>query len=114
MEVHYTTQGDTRTPMGFQLKQKNTSGVLGAIDCSGLTLKVCAVKSDGTVQLTETDTGVNWVTQSEGKAQYDFQEAWDPGIYYFWAILSTSGEPDTFPSKGRQFKVVVHPREARA
>ena len=99
--------GDTRTPIGAILKQRNSSGTLTPVDLSGKTLKFHMVKANGTVVVDEASATITDATG--GEVQYD-PEASEvtAGVYYAWFIVvDGSGEEDTFPVGGRKFQIII-------
>ena len=109
LETHRITVGDTLTPMGVQLKQRNTSGVLAAVNLTGATVKFSMVAEDGTVIVDEATTGVTVTDAEEGQVQYDFQAAdvEEAGTFYGWFTVYSSGERDTYPKGGRKFVIEI-------
>lgn len=74
MPTHTIAKGDSLTPLGVQLKQKDDTGALAVRDLTSKTVKVLVVTDDDeeTVVVAETTTGVTVVTAATGKVQYDF------------------------------------------
>ena len=109
LETHDVTSGDTLTPMGCQLKQRNAAGTLAAVNLTGLTVKFTLVKEDGTVVVDEDEAGVTVTDATNGKVEYDFPgtAVVDAGDYYGWFTVYFGGERDTYPQKGRRFKIVI-------
>jgi len=106
---HELSVGDTLTPMGATLQQKNASGVLAAVDLTGLTVKFQMVDSAGTVKVAETTTGVTVTDAAAGKVQYDFQSADvdTEGTFYGWFTVYSGSERDTYPIGGRELVIVI-------
>ena len=109
MQVHKIIVGDTLTPLGVQLKQKSAAGVLSVVDLSNSTCKFLMVAANGVVKVAETDSNVTITDASNGKVQYDFQstDVDTPGTYYAWFKNYSGGECDTFPTAGRELKVII-------
>jgi hypothetical protein len=105
--THTITSGDFLSPLYAQLKKKNASGVLTAVDLDGLTVKFKLVSSSGTEAIAETDTGVTVSESVSGKVQYDFSASLDAGIYYGWFIVYDGAERDTYPATGRKLRIVI-------
>lgn len=106
---HDITVGDTLTPLAVQLKQKNASGTLEAVNLSGLTIKFSMCDDAGTVIVDEATTGVTVTDASSGKVQYDFQAA-DvdaAGTFYGWFHVYNGAERDTFPAGGRNLIINI-------
>jgi hypothetical protein len=111
-EKHRIGIGDTLTPLGVQLKQLSTSGVLTAVDLSGLTVKITLVNEAGTVVVNEGTTGVTVTDATNGKVQYDFQTAdvATAGTYYGWFTVYSGTEKDTYPVGGRKLVIEISAR----
>ncbi len=110
MNTHTIQYGDSRTPLGAVLKQKNESGVLAAVDLTGVTVKVLIVDADGRVVVAETTTGVTVVDADAGKVSYEFRsgdDALPAGTYYLYFRVYVGTERDTFPVVPKELKVVV-------
>lgn len=110
MNTHYLSYGDTLTPLGCQLKQKNTSGTLAVVSLTGKTVKVFVTDEAGTTVVTETETGVTVVDAANGKVQYDFQggaSLLDAGDYYVYFRVYSGAERDTYPVETEQMHVVI-------
>ncbi len=109
MDTHKIGVGDTLTPIGVQLKQKNNSGVLAVVDLTGMTVKFKMVSSAGVVIVAETANNVSVTAAITGKVQYDFQAADvdTVGVYYLWFTAYTGAERDTFPVGGRELRLVI-------
>lgn len=111
-ERHELSVGDTLTPLAVQLKQRNASGVLTAVDLSGLTVKFQMVDSSGATVVAETVTGVTVTTAASGLVQYDFQAADvdEAGTFYGWFTVYSGAEHDTYPANGRKLVIVISER----
>lgn len=110
MNTHAIQYGDSLTPLGAVLKQRNEAGVLAAVDLTGRTAKVLVVDAGGSVVVAETTTGVTVVDQEAGKVSYDFRtgdDALPAGTYYLYFRVYSGTERDTFPVEPKQMKVVV-------
>lgn len=110
MIIHDRMIGNTLTPLGAQLKQRNASGVYVPVVLTGLTVKFKMVAEDGTVTVAETSTGVTIADATNGKVEYDFLAADvdTAGTYWGWFYVYSGTEYDSFPSDGRTFKIVIH------
>ena len=108
-ERHTITVGDTLTPLGVQLLQRDTSGALSAVDLAGKTVKFFMVDEDGTDVVTETETGVTVTGESDGQVQYDFQAADvdTAGTFYGWFRVYSGAEYDTYPTGGRKLCILI-------
>lgn len=73
MPTHTIAKIDSLTPIGVQLKQKNSSGVLAARDVTGKTCKWLIVSDDDeeTEVMAETTTGLTVVTAADGSLSLD-------------------------------------------
>jgi hypothetical protein len=98
-ERHSLTVGDTLTPLGCQLKQVTTAGVLSPVSLAGLTVKFKMTDSAGATVVAETTSGVTVVDSATGKVQYDFQAAdvAKAGVYYGRFMVYSGTERDTYP-----------------
>lgn len=106
---HTITVGDTLTPLGAQLLQKNASGIWEAIDLTSKTVKFRMVDDEGTVIVDDTESNVTVEDAENGKVSYDFQDAdvATAGIYYGWFRVFSGSERDTYPVDGRTLEIVV-------
>lgn len=111
-ERHELSVGDTLTPLAVQLKQRNASGVLTAVDLSGLTVKFTMVDSSGGMVVAETPTGVTVTAAATGLVQYDFQsgDVDTAGTFYGWFTVYNGSEKDTYPAGGRKLVIVISDR----
>ena len=89
--------------------QPNSSGVLTAVNLTGLTVKFKMVDESGTVVVAETQTGVSVVTAASGTVNYDFSAAGvdAAGTYYGYFVVYDSGESDHFPVRSRDLKIRI-------
>lgn len=89
--------------------QPNASGVLTAVNLTGLTVKFKMVDESGTVVVAETQTGVSVVTAASGTVNYDFSAAGVDvaGTYYGYFVVYDSGESDHFPVRSRDLKIRI-------
>lgn len=103
------TVGDTLTPLTVQLKQRDASGVLTAVDLTGLNVKVKSSEEDGTTHFAPKDAIV--LDEITGKVQYDFlaAEVDTAGTYFLWFQVLDAGEVerDTFPNDGTTFRMIL-------
>lgn len=106
--VHHLSVGDTLTPVGATLKQRNTSGVLAAVNLTGKTVKFRMVDDAGTVVVN--DAAATVVTAESGTVQYDFAagDVDTAGTYWGWFLVYSGSEFDTFPAEGRALKIIIH------
>jgi len=107
--VHKMIVGDTLTPLGVQLLQRNTLGALTAVDLTDRTVKFRMVANDGTVIVDDSETGVTIEDAESGRVSYDFQAAdvASAGTYYAWFRVFSGSERDTFPADGRSLSIVI-------
>lgn len=108
IEEHEIVYGDTLTPIGATLKQKNTSGTLVAKVLTGLTVKAMITDTKNTTIVAETTTGVTVVDADAGQVTYDVQTTQRllPGEYFLYFRLYSGSERDTYPTKPH-FKLIV-------
>lgn len=111
-ENHRIGIGDTLTPLGCQLKQRDSNGTLTAVNLTGLTVKFSMANSAGTVVVNEATTGVTVVTAASGLVQYDFQTAdvATAGTFYGWFTVYSGTEHDTYPAGGHKLVIEISPR----
>lgn len=111
-EKHSIAVGDTLTPLGCQLKQLGTTGTLGVVNLTGLTVKFTMVDAAGTVIVNEATTGVSVTDAANGKVQYDFQAAdvVAAGTFYGWFTVYSGTEHDTYPVGGRKLVIEISAR----
>ena len=109
---HKLGVGDTLTPMGRQLKQRDASGVLAVVNLAGLTVKFSMVNEAGLKICNEVTTGVTVTDAANGKVQYDFQTAdvATAGTYYAWFTVYSGTEHDTYPIGGRKLVIQIDAR----
>jgi hypothetical protein len=109
--VYDLTYGDSLTPIGVQLKQRNSSGTLSPVDLSGKTVKALVVDADGAAAVAETTTGVVVADEDNGKVSYDFlagASALAEGTYYLYFRVYSGTERDTYPTAEKGLKIKVH------
>ena len=112
VERHGISVGDTLTPLGVQLKQESSTGVLSVVNLAGLTVKFQMVSAAGTTKVAETVTGVSVTDSANGKVQYDFQTADvdTAGTFYAWFTVYSGTEHDTYPVGGRKLVIEISAR----
>ena len=109
-QTHRRRVGDTRTVLPVALVQPNTSGVLTAVDLTGLTVAFKMVNAaTGTTEIALTSTGVTVTTAASGQAQYDFSGAGvdTAGVYWGTFVVTQSTETDSFPVIQKDLKIVI-------
>lgn len=111
MIVVHRTQGDTRTPLGAILQQRDENGVLTAVDLTGKTVSFKMINAAGFSKVALTTATI--VTAAAGKVSYDFQNADvdTPGEYTAWFVVTEGGETDHFPHTGEELKVFIHAKK---
>ena len=109
-QTHRRRVGDTRTVLPVALVQPNTSGVLTAVDLTGLTVQFKMVNAaTGATEIALTSTGVTVTTAASGQAQYDFSGAGvdTAGVYWGTFVVTQSTETDSFPVIQKDLKIVI-------
>ena len=109
-ETTYPRQvGDTVSALAVTLEQLNVSGVATAVNLTGKTVKVRMVDAEGTDKIALTATGVTVTTAASGEVQYDFSSGGvdTAGRFYFYWIVTTSGETETFPVEPRELIICI-------
>lgn len=110
MNTHYVQYGDSLTPIGLQLKRKNTSGNLVAVDLTGLTVKVLLTDPAGTIIVEETAVGVTVTSAADGQVSYDLpagDDALEAGTYFLYSRVYSGTERDTYPVRKKEMRIVV-------
>lgn len=109
-QIHHRHINDTRTALSATLKQKNTSGVLTAVDVTSLTVKFKMIDVEGNEVIAETESGVSKDSPTEGQVSYDFSSSSVDagGTYYgYFVVYNDSSEGDHFPVEHRALKIVL-------
>jgi hypothetical protein len=108
-ETHRICIGDTLTPLGAQLKQRDANGALSAVNLTGLTVKFSMANSAGTVVVNEATTGVTVTDAANGKVQYDFQTAdvATAGTFYGWFTVYSGAERDSYPTGNKKLIIII-------
>jgi len=110
-EVRRVFTGDSRTLISMYLKQANASGVLTAVDLTGL--------SSGAVQfemydaathasvIALTATGVTFSADATGLVNYMFTTpvTIPAGFYDAWFVLTVAGKTDHFPAGNETLRI---------
>jgi len=108
--VHRRRVGDTRTVLPVTLQQANESGVLTAVDLTGLTVAFSMVNAaTGATKIAATSTGVSVVTAASGTVNYDFSAGGvdTAGVYYGTFRVTQSSETDAFPVAQKGLKICI-------
>lgn len=108
--VHRRRVGDTRTVLPVTLQQANESGVLAAVDLTGLSVTFSMVNAaTGATKVAATSTGVSVVTAASGTVNYDFLAAGvdAAGVYYGTFTVTQSSETDAFPVAQKGLKICI-------
>ena len=93
-QTHRRRVGDTRTVLPVALVQPNTSGVLTAVDLTGLTVQFKMLNAaTGATEIALTSTGVTVTTAATGQVQYDFSGAGvdTAGVYWGTFVVTRDG-----------------------
>ena len=109
-QTHRRRVGDTRTVLPVALVQPNTSGVLTAVDLTGLTVAFKMLNAaTGATEIALTSTGVTVTTAVTGQVQYDFSGAGvdTAGVYWGTFVVTQSSETDSFPVIQKNLKIVI-------
>lgn len=109
MDVHYRGLGDTLTPLKRQLVQKNSSGVLAAVDLTGKSVYFVMEDEDGNDVISGTSGACTVTDEDNGKVEYDFADADvdEAGIFYGYFLVYSGAEHDRFPAQEKQLKIVI-------
>ena len=109
-QIHRRRVGDTRTVLPVALVQPNASGVLTAVDLTGLSVQFKMVNAaTGATEIALTSTGVTVTTAATGQLQYDFSAAGvdTAGVYWGTFVVTQSSETDSFPVIQKDLKIVI-------
>ncbi len=110
-KLHRIHTSDTRTVLSVTLQQPNSSGVLTAVDLTGLTMKFKMInRADGTTAIALTTTGVSVVVAASGTVNYDFSAAGvlTAGMYNGYFVAETAGtETDHFPARQDGLRIAI-------
>ena len=109
-QTHRRRTGDTRTVLPVALVQPNTSGVLTAVDLTGLTVQFKMVNAaTGATEIALTSTGVTVTTAATGQVQYDFSGAGvdTAGVYWGTFVVTQGGETDAFPVRTQDLRILI-------
>ena len=109
-QIHRRRVGDTRTVLPVALVQPNASGVLTAVDLTGLSVQFKLVNAaTGATEIALTSTGVTVTTAASGQVQYDFSAAGvdTAGVYWGTFVVTQSSETDSFPVRTQDLKVCI-------
>ena len=109
-QTHRRRTGDTRTVLPVTLVQPNTSGVLTAVDLTGLSVQFKMMNAaTGATEIALTSTGVTVTAAASGQVQYDFSGAGvdAAGVYWGTFVVTQSSETDSFPVIQKDLKIVI-------
>lgn len=109
-QIHRRRVGDLRTVLPVTLQQPNSSGVLAAIDLTGLTVTFKMINAaDGTTKIAATETGVSVVSAAAGTVNYDFSSGGvdAAGVYWGTFLVTESGQTDAVPVRQKDLKIVI-------
>jgi hypothetical protein len=101
--------GDLRTVLSVTLQQPNESGVLTAVNLTGLTVTFSMFNAaDGTTKIAATSTGVTVVSAAIGTVDYDFSSTGvdTPGVFYGVFHVIQSGQSDAIPVRAKDLKII--------
>jgi len=109
-QIHRRRVGDLRTVLPVTLQQPNSSGVLAAIDLTGLTVTFKMINAaDGTTKIAATSTGVSVVSAAAGTVNYDFSSGGvdAAGVYWGTFLVTESGQTDAVPVRNKDLKIII-------
>jgi hypothetical protein len=109
-QVHRRRVGDLRTVLSVTLQQPDSSGVLQAINLTGLTVTFKMINAaDGATKIAATSTGVSVVSASAGTVNYDFSSDGVDAAGVFWGtfLVTESGQTDAVPVRQKDLKIVI-------
>lgn len=109
-QVHRRRVGDLRTVLPVTLQQPDSSGVLAAINLTGLSVTFKMINAaDGTTKIAATSTGVTVVTAASGTVNYDFSSGGvdEAGVFWGTFLVTESGQTDAVPVRQKELKIVI-------
>jgi len=109
-QVHRRRVGDLRTVLSVTLQQPDSSGVLQAINLTGLTVTFKMINAaNGATKIAATSTGVSVVSASAGTVNYDFSGGGvdAAGVYWGTFLVTESGQTDAVPVRPKDLKIVI-------
>lgn len=109
-QTHRRRVGDLRTVLSVTLQQPDSSGVLAAVNLTGLSVTFKMVNAaDGTTKIAATSTGVTVVTATSGTVNYDFSSGGVDvaGVYWGTFLVTESTQTDAFPVATKGLKIVI-------
>jgi len=108
-QIYLRQVGDTVSALACTLQQLSVAGVATAVNLTGKTVEVRMVDEHGVDKISQTSTGVTVTTAASGEVQYDFPSGGvdTAGRFYFYWIVTTSGETETFPVEPRELIICI-------
>lgn len=101
---------DTRTLLSVTLQQKNSGGVLEAVNLTGLTVKFKMINAAGTSIIAETITGVQVSNAAAGQVDYVFPSlsVATAGNYYGYFVVYDGNDKDHFPVVAKELIIEIY------
>jgi hypothetical protein len=109
-QIHRRRVGDLRTVLPVTLQQPDSSGVLAAINLTGLTVTFKMINAaTGATKIAATSTGVSVVSAAAGTVNYDFSSGGVDAAGVFWGtfLVTESGQTDAVPVRQKDLKIII-------
>ena len=109
-QVHRRRVGDLRTVLPVTLQQPDSTGVLAAINLTGLDVTFKMINAaDGSTKIAATATGVSVVSAAAGTVNYDFSAGGvdAAGVYWGTFLGTESGQTDEVPERQKDLKIII-------
>ena len=109
-QIHRRRVGDLRTVLPVTLQQPDSTGVLAAINLTGLDVTFKMINAaDGSTKIAATATGVSVVSAAAGTVNYDFSAGGVDAAGVFWGtfLVTESGQTDAVPVRQKDLKIII-------
>ena len=109
-QVHRRRVGDLRTVLPVTLQQPDSTGVLAAINLTGLDVTFKMINAvDGSTKIAATATGVSVVSAAAGTVNYDFSSGGVDAAGVFWGtfLVTESGQTDAVPVRQKDLRIII-------
>ena len=109
-QIHRRRVGDLRTVLPVTLQQPDSTGVLAAINLTGLDVTFKMINAaDGSTKIAATATGVSVVSAAAGTVNYDFSSGGVDAAGVFWGtfLVTESGQTDAVPVRQKDLRIII-------
>lgn len=109
-QIHRRRVGDLRTVLPVTLQQPDSSGVLAAINLTGLAVTFKMINAaTGATKIAATSTGLTVVTAASGTVNYDFSSGGvdAAGVYWGTFLVTESGQTDAVPVRQKDLRIII-------